>query len=60
MYHATKDVLSRLDHVQNKFLRDVGVDALTALVEFNLALLAVRRDVAILGVIHRTVLGEGP
>ena len=60
MYHATRDVLKRLDHVQCKFLKDVGVDDVTALMEFNLAPLAVRRDIALLGVIHRTALGKGP
>ena len=29
-------------------------------VEFNLAPLAVRRDIAMLGLIHRTALGKGP
>ena len=53
-------VLRRLDAVQDKFLKDVGVDLVTALADFNLAPLAVRRDIAMLGVIHRTVLGKGP
>ena len=60
MYHATRAVLSRLDAVQSKFLRDVGVDDVTAIAEFHLAPLAVRRDIAMLGVIHRTALGKGP
>ena len=60
VYHATRDILNRLDHVQCKFLKDVGVDEVTALVEFNLAPLAVRRDIAMLGLIHRTALGKGP
>ena len=33
---------------------------MTALVDFHLAPLAVRRDIAMLGLIHRTVLGKGP
>jgi hypothetical protein len=59
IYHARRDVLARLDAVQTKFLRAAGVDELTALAEFNLAPSAVRRDIAMLGVIHRTVLGRG-
>ena len=42
------------------FLKDVGVDAVTALIEFRLAPLCVRRDIAMLGMIHRTILGKGP
>jgi hypothetical protein len=60
VYHATRDLLLRLDRVQTKFLQDAGIDDVTALMEFNLAPLAARRDMAMLGVIHRTVLGRGP
>ena len=60
IYHATRAVLSRLDAVQARFLRDVGVDDIVALVTFHLAPLATRRDIAMLGLIHRTVLGKGP
>jgi hypothetical protein len=59
VYHARRDVLERLDRVQQRFLRDCGVDEETALFNFNLAPLAVRRDIAMLGLIHRTVLGGG-
>ena len=57
---ATRAVLRRLDAVQRNFLRDVGVDEVTALVHFHLAPLCTRRDIAMLGMIHRTVLGKGP
>jgi len=60
IYHATRDVLCRLDDVQKKFLRNVSVDEVTALAEFHLAPLSVRRDLAMLGLIHRTMLGKGP
>ena len=60
VYHATRAVLTRLDAVQSKLLRDIGVDEVTALAEFHLAPLAVRRDIAMLGLIHRTALGKGP
>ena len=46
--------------MQNRFLRDVGVDDVTALVKFHLAPLPTRRDIAMLGLIHRTILGKGP
>ena len=60
VYHATPKVLERLDHVRTRFLRDAGVDEATALMNFNLAPLSARRDIAMLGVLHRTVLGKGP
>ena len=46
--------------MQNRFLREVGLTAEAALLTFNLAPLQTRRDVAVLGIIHRTVLGHGP
>ena len=60
IYHATRVFLRRLDAIQSGFLKDVGVDDVTALVDFHLAPLCTRRDMAMLGVIHRTVLGNGP
>jgi hypothetical protein len=60
IYHALRSILSRLDSVQSRFLRSVGVDDLTALVDFKLAPLAVRRDIAMLGLIHRAAVGKGP
>ena len=53
-------MLRRLDAVQSKCLTDIGVDEVTALDVFHLAPLSVRRDIAMLGLIHRTVLGKGP
>ena len=60
IYHAKRDILMRLVRLQEKFLDDAGVDEVSALMEFNLAPLAGRRDIAMLGIIHRTVLGKGP
>ena len=60
LYHATRAVINRLDAVQHRFLRDVGVDDVPALVHFHLAPLSTRRDIAMLGLIHRAVLGKGP
>jgi len=59
IYHAATTVLQPLDNVQTRFLSDLGVPEIVALFEFNLAPLHSRRDIAILGVIHRTLLGEG-
>ena len=60
IYHAKREALGRLDSVQDRFLREAGIDDITALMKFNLAPLATRRDIAMLGLIHRTVLKKGP
>jgi hypothetical protein len=60
IYHGKQEVLDKLDHVQTRFLRDIGIDERTALLTFNLAPLSARRYMAMLGVIQRAVLGKGP
>ena len=60
VYHATDTVLRCLDAVQKRFLKALGRTEEEALMEFNLAPLAARRDIAMLGVIQRTVLGKRP
>ena len=60
IYHACNTILQRLDNFQGHFLSELGISAGTALLVFNLAPLACRRDIAMLGVIHRCVLGKGP
>ena len=59
-YHACDSALAFLDTVQDKVLRAAGMSRVEALKAANLAPLAVRRDIAMLGIIHRTVLGKGP
>ena len=53
-------MLDNLDKVQRYFLREVGLTANEALKDFNLAPLCSRRDMALLGLVHRTVLKQGP
>ena len=60
VYHATDTALLPLNAVQDRFLRKVGVSELEALMVFNLAPLATRRDMAMLGVVHRAALRKGP
>ena len=60
IYHAAATVLDPIDRILRSFLRDLCVPEIDALLSFNLAPLAARRDIAMLGLIHRTVLGEGP
>ena len=60
VFHASSTVLELLDKVQRRFLREVGLSEEDALLHFNLAPLECRRDMAVLGLIHRTVLNKGP
>ena len=59
LYHASDTVLEPLDRIQKRFLRALGWTDLDALVVGNLAPLGLRRDIAMLGMIHRSVLGKG-
>ena len=58
--HASTTVLAPLDAVQNRFLHELGFSLEKKLLDFNLAPLCVRRDIANLGIIHRSLLGKGP
>ena len=59
MYHAARTVMARIDAIQKRSLPECSLTEEDALVCFNLAPLETRRDVAMLGLIHRTVLGYG-
>ena len=60
IYHACTSLLQHVDRVRGGFLEEINIDAVTALSVFNLAPLSLRRDIAMLGLIHRTTLGQGP
>ena len=60
IYHATSTVLNQVDKLQDNFLRDLGITREAALMDFNLAPLFMRRDIALLGLLHRSAIGEGP
>ena len=60
IYHAADCHVSRVDNLQTNFLRQIEVSASDGLFQFRLAPLCTRRDIAMLGLIHRCVLGHGP
>jgi hypothetical protein len=60
IYHACSTALAELDSVQSKVLEAAGVTEVEALLSLRLAPLAARRDMALLGLMHRTMLGKGP
>ena len=52
--------LSDQNHTRSCFLNDLNILTIDTFLVFNLAALACRRDIAMPGLIHRTVLGTGP
>ena len=59
-YHAAPTVLESIDRIQRRMLREVGLTPLEALERFKLAPLQSRRDMAMLGLLHRISSGEAP
>ena len=60
LYHASASTLSRIDRVQARFLREVGLSEVQALEDYRLAPLESRRSMAMLGLLHRVNLGKAP
>ena len=60
IYHACDTAIAPLNRLQEIFLAELGLSSEDALLEFNLAPLESRRDIAMLGIIHRCALGKGP
>lgn len=56
--HIHPNNLLCFDYVQVIFLEDLGVSCKEPLTVFNLALLRTRRNMSMLGLLHRTQLGE--
>ena len=57
LYHAATSVLQPVDSLYDSFVREVGLTAEEAFLHYNLAPLCLRRDVAMLGLLHKCVLG---
>ncbi len=57
-YHAATSCLSPVDRVQRRLLRELGLSEEDALERYRLAPLSSRRDIAMLGLLHRVVLGN--
>ena len=60
LYHAAPSVLSRIDKVQERFLEEIGVTAINALKDYRLAPLSSRRDMSMLGALHKINLELAP
>ncbi len=57
MAHAAPSLLDRIDRVQRRFLREIGLSEVDALQYFGLAPLDTRRNIAMLGLLHKVALG---
>ena len=57
LYHAAPSVLDRIDRVQRRFLRELGCSEVAVLKKFRLAPFASRRAMAMLGLLHKVILG---
>ena len=60
IHHAAPSVLDAIDRVQRRFLREVGLSEIDALIRHRLAPLSARRDIAMLGLVHRVSHGRAP
>ena len=60
LHFASTSVLNEIDDVQSRFLHQLDISEGVAFMNFNLAPLTVRRDVSMLGCIHRAALCQGP
>ena len=60
IFHATRTLLGSVDRIQNKFLRFLGMPADEALINYKVAPLALRRKIAMIGLIHRCATGQAP
>ena len=57
-YHVHPSILKLLDEVQNDFLESILIPTRDALLKFNLGPLCLRRDILMLGVLHKVVVGS--
>ena len=60
IYHASATVLKPLDDLQQQFLSHVGLCPEVAAADHNILPLSTRRDIAMLGLLHKRVLGTAP
>ena len=57
VYHASDTALAPLRRIMDHFLEDLNMDPATAFVDYNLAPLDLRRDIGMLGLLHKCQLG---
>ena len=60
IYHAEKGFLNRLDDVQNKLLKFLNITPEEAILNYNMAPLPMRRDMAMLGLLFKIAHKKAP
>ena len=60
LYHACPSILRPLDAIQETLLQEIGLTDAEALLDFNLAPLPMRRDIAMLGLLYKVSRGMAP
>ena len=58
IFHAAQSHLESLNRIQRSFVQELGLTEAQAFLQFKLAPLELRRDIAALGLLHKIQLGE--
>jgi hypothetical protein len=58
IFHAASSALDRIDHLQKHFLDELGITEMDAFLRYNFAPPVLRRNIGILGLLHKRVLGK--
>ena len=58
IFHSAEYLVEKLDSAQRRFLHELDLDEATAFMEFNFAPPSLRRDIGILGLLQKRVLGK--
>ena len=58
IFHAATSLLAKFDHAQNRFLHELNLNSARAFLEFNFAPPELRRNIGVLGMLHKRVLGQ--
>ena len=57
-FHASTTLLEKVDQVQRSFVHKLGLTEQEAFLNFNFAPSSLRRNIAVLGLLHKRVLGQ--
>ena len=57
-FHAASSLLDKIDAAQNHFLHELDLSPSSAFLNFNFAPPSLRRNIGILGLLHKRVLGK--
>ena len=58
IFHAASSLLDKIDGTQRRFLRELGISQAQAFLDFNFAPPSLRRNIGLLGLLHKRVLGK--